>query len=422
MQLQSSVATGDSRIEGTLTDGDREFVFTLTRTGFDSSNPVEESLQGRYTMLIIGNEDLGKNYPHGHGAALVTVNSSGKVRAAGTLGDGTRFSQSAPLSRDLEWQLMKFLYRTKPKGFISGKLTFRDLPGISDFDGKLQWKKYPHSRERYFAHGFDLTAQALGSKFVALASDEFAMPGLVDSTDNAEFFTNDAGIFAPAPSEIDFTWGRNNKLTFNRLGTETVRLSVSRTTGALSGTYLGPDQLGFGKSQRRRLSEAGTQRRRQQQRCHDRFRFDHSQSPLPSRIHNMHHFAKLLVIFAVLFSATANAEPLVESWFTELSGRYARIYPTLADQDAGNAVTTWSRGQGTQSLPTYAGVSEISVTATDVYIRTTNLGFHIMGPWYGDEAKQNLFPQLPRQSSRDLSLSTRPRHAAGKQKRLPVSE
>ena len=109
----------------------------------------------------------------------------------------------------------------------------------------------------------------------------------------------------------------------------------------------------------------------------------------------MRHLVKLSLVFALLISTTAKSEPIVESWFTELSGRYARIYPTLADQNSGTSATTWSRGQGTQSLPTYAGVSEVSVTATDVYIRTSGLGFHVMGPWYGDEAKQNLFPNYP---------------------------
>ena len=237
LQLGETDATSDLRISGTFFDGDRELTFTLFRTGFDKTNPVDESLQGRYTMLILGNEDLGENYPHGHGAVLVTVGSTGTVKAAGTLGDGKTFSHSGVLSRDLDWQLFKFLYSTKPKGFISGKLTFRDLAGISDFDGNLHWKKRSHSREKYFDRGFDLTAQAIGSKFVAPVSGEFVMPGLVDTLENAEFSTNDAGIVAPAPNVLNFTWSTKHKLAFTRVGTETVKLAVSSKTGALSGSY-----------------------------------------------------------------------------------------------------------------------------------------------------------------------------------------
>jgi hypothetical protein len=44
-------------------------------------------------------------------------------------------------------------------------------------------------------------------------------------------------------------------------------------------------------------------------------------------------------------------------------------------------VITWERGAGVQELPTYVGVHEISATASDVYIRSSGLGTHIMGPW-----------------------------------------
>lgn len=109
----------------------------------------------------------------------------------------------------------------------------------------------------------------------------------------------------------------------------------------------------------------------------------------------MRFFPFLVLLVLSLTGLSVNAEPLLTSWFTDLSGRYARIYETIEDQNNQNAVTVWNRGQGVQALPTYAGVNEISFTATDVYIRTTGLGFHIMGPWYGDEAKTNLFPNYP---------------------------
>ena len=106
------------------------------------------------------------------------------------------------------------------------------------------------------------------------------------------------------------------------------------------------------------------------------------------------HF--LLWLFCLgMLPTLGQAEPILTSWFTEQSGMYARIYETLEDQNAQNAVTTWNRGAGVQTLPTYAGVHEISHTATNVFIRTTGLGFHVMGPWYGNEAKTNLFGNYP---------------------------
>ncbi len=94
-------------------------------------------------------------------------------------------------------------------------------------------------------------------------------------------------------------------------------------------------------------------------------------------------------------AAGTPAAPLLSSWFTKNSGRYARLYQTIADQNAGATSTTWSRGAGVQTTPTYAGIHEIDYSASWVYIRTTGLASCIMGPWYLNAAKTNLFPNCP---------------------------
>ena len=103
--------------------------------------------------------------------------------------------------------------------------------------------------------------------------------------------------------------------------------------------------------------------------------------------------ALLLLASASLY---AQADPCISSWYTEKSGSYARIYRTLADESTGNAVTTWSRGQGSQNQPTYVGVHRIESSADWVYIHTTGLAAsHVMGPWYLNEAKTQIFPNYP---------------------------
>lgn len=103
------------------------------------------------------------------------------------------------------------------------------------------------------------------------------------------------------------------------------------------------------------------------------------------------------LIFLVLSIAyvEALADPQLSSWYTADSGQYARIYQSTAAETAGTKSTTWSRGTGTQSNPTYATVSEISCSASWVYIRTTGLASHVMGPWYLDAAKTTNFPNFP---------------------------
>lgn len=100
-------------------------------------------------------------------------------------------------------------------------------------------------------------------------------------------------------------------------------------------------------------------------------------------------------LFWLSFVAVAQADPQLSSWYTARSARYARIYKTSADETSQTASTTWSRGSGTQTLPTYSGVSEILYSSSWIYIRTTGLGSHLMGPWYLDSAKSQLFPNYP---------------------------
>ena len=93
------------------------------------------------------------------------------------------------------------------------------------------------------------------------------------------------------------------------------------------------------------------------------------------------------------------SDAMLDSWLTQNSGLYARIFQDLEAMHDGHSITTWSGGQGTQSQPVYAGVNEVAFSDDWLYIKTTGLGFHVMGPWYLDEAKTQLFPNLPANSA-----------------------
>lgn len=92
----------------------------------------------------------------------------------------------------------------------------------------------------------------------------------------------------------------------------------------------------------------------------------------------------------ITWSATAAADPMIDSWFTADSARYARLYTSDVNKTNGVSVTTWSNGTQTQSLPAYSGVQEIYSSSNWIYLRTTGLGSHVMGPWLNGN-----FPNLP---------------------------
>jgi hypothetical protein len=106
--------------------------------------------------------------------------------------------------------------------------------------------------------------------------------------------------------------------------------------------------------------------------------------------------------------ATALAgDPQITSWFTVDSGHSAEIYRNDSDLHRSVAVTTWSNGRLAQSQPAYRGVQAIYSSADWIYIVSTGLGSHVMGPWYLDSQRQRLFPNLPTDQHFILRL---PRH------------
>ena len=118
-----------------------------------------------------------------------------------------------------------------------------------------------------------------------------------------------------------------------------------------------------------------------------------------STVQQMKNF--LLGVFATIILATAAtssafADPYVDSWFTKYSGKYARLVETDAELTAGTSKTTWSRNSVAQTLPAYSGVQEIYSSSNYVYIRTTGLGSHLMGPWYDDATRTTLFVNIPK--------------------------
>lgn len=116
----------------------------------------------------------------------------------------------------------------------------------------------------------------------------------------------------------------------------------------------------------------------------------------------------MLTASFMLSPLTAAADPLLTSWQTEGTSRYARIYETTAAETAGTAAITWSRGAGTQSAPTYGGISKVVYSAGWVYIRTTGLATHVMGPWYLNAAKTQNFPNFPSNTAKIYRLPRTP--------------
>ena len=101
------------------------------------------------------------------------------------------------------------------------------------------------------------------------------------------------------------------------------------------------------------------------------------------------------VVLNATFTVTNLVDPRTNSWLTIYSGQYARIYTSDTNKTNGVSVTTWSTGNTTQVLPVYCGVQEVYSSSNWVYIRSSGLASHIMGPWYLNAAHTQAFPNYP---------------------------
>lgn len=103
----------------------------------------------------------------------------------------------------------------------------------------------------------------------------------------------------------------------------------------------------------------------------------------------------IFVLLNIFSAAALRADPQLTSWFTTDSGRYARIYTTDAAKASQTTSTTWANGTTSQALPAYCGIQEVDYSSNWIYIRSTGLGSHVMGPWYLDAQHTQLFPNWP---------------------------
>ncbi len=112
----------------------------------------------------------------------------------------------------------------------------------------------------------------------------------------------------------------------------------------------------------------------------------------------------------LLFTTLSFAEPLLDSWFLEGSRSYARIHQYESDVTNGTSYTDWTHPNSgsDQTEQTYAGVHEVSYDNDFVYVRSTGLGSHLMGPWWRNRnnstADSDIFANWPGSYAYILSI------------------
>jgi hypothetical protein len=102
-----------------------------------------------------------------------------------------------------------------------------------------------------------------------------------------------------------------------------------------------------------------------------------------------------IALSAIVLSQNVFADPQIDSWFTTYSGKYVHIYTNDTMKANGSTVTTWSNGTQSQTTPAYCGAQQILSSSSNVFVRSTGLGSHVMGPWWNNTAHTVVFVNLP---------------------------
>jgi len=221
-------AGGAVALGGTLrnTADGSTYELRFQRLPFTAAAPTP--LAGAYTFLLPADPLLGEGYPAGHGSGALTLTADGKITATLTLGDGERVTYAGVIGGDGAWLFHLPLYAAK--GSLGGVVRFQDLPGVSDFDGDLAWKRPANPAATSFPFGFQERAPLMGSRYKRAANS--ASLALGPAPDNAVLsFTGEV-----APGPFDLNWTPANALALAKPSPpNTVALTVA-ANGTLTGT------------------------------------------------------------------------------------------------------------------------------------------------------------------------------------------
>ena len=155
--LVLSFSLGSSnQVLGSVSDGSWTANLYGERNGYQATNFGLSA--GKYTMVIRGVRTVTNSL--GHSFGTLTLSSTGSLRFAATLADGTKVSQSASVSEFGNWPLFVPLY--SGQGLLISWIAFTNMPG-SDLGGSLNWIKLPSGKSHLYQDGLAVQEPVLGS-------------------------------------------------------------------------------------------------------------------------------------------------------------------------------------------------------------------------------------------------------------------
>ncbi|MGO8674697.1 MAG: SBBP repeat-containing protein [Limisphaerales bacterium] len=150
-----------NRMTGQVSDGRWTADIVAYRPVYSTANPAPE--KGRNYILRIPGSANSLAAPGGDGFGTITVDVSGNLLLSGTLGDGTKVTQTSFVTGSGVWPLYASLY--SGRGFILGWLSFTGS-GLEAINGQVTWFKWPNPGwKRLYPGGYTYQTEAVGSVY-----------------------------------------------------------------------------------------------------------------------------------------------------------------------------------------------------------------------------------------------------------------
>jgi polygalacturonase/PKD repeat protein len=150
---------GSEQITGTVSDGSFTSELIADRTVFDGTNPCP--FAGNFDIVLDPPNGDDPSIPQGFGYGTLNVTTTGRGRLRGVLGDGTKISTTAPVSRHGMWPLYKVLY--KNQGASVGWATFGSNTTLG---ATVDWFRPSLPSSQFYPAGFATNVTLIGKRYI----------------------------------------------------------------------------------------------------------------------------------------------------------------------------------------------------------------------------------------------------------------